>query len=543
MNKIMSSPKKDALSKSCLRDFSVHFRRPYEIGRPVDEYNGEFGFDWVRDEYIYPILTIKEIKDPVIYAYSHDFTFSLLKDNYVRSVNKEISYPNYFPSWLSIFASGCKGVLGSEEINAQGAVLDLEIHQDVIDAYYQDKLTVNGTVLIFEASNTSIKISTFNNNQQTDYIEEPLSRFIDSERVKVNLGTKTRYAYKKKKAITVHCLGDVLKQNESITVIAKCGETKKEVGIIYLSRNDQVITKGLVIVDVKVNGEILKRPEDYEKALKYNIFNQCLMVVQVLKTDIFDLDRLSKTDAEVSAFVKKWWTKEISEAYGKKFLEVCSNTLEQESQNSIRNKTINVEEDLSQEFQRELIDLYDRKRKVEDKLLSIYSEVEQKNYIFFAPICVSETPKTENVYDPISKKEISQPVWMNVLGSASYKPKSKFLTPRVKKIDMNSKEAFNELKWANTVAVFKDAMATKEGFLKTFSHELCHTFGLLHTFNVHGNKFRYQQGYTDNIMDYSYTDDGETSKFNKRQLVFRKDQVDEMYTINSKEKILGDHNH
>ncbi|WEI17203.1 hypothetical protein PY247_11665 [Acinetobacter proteolyticus] len=448
---------------------------------------------------------------------------------------------------MSIFATGCKGVLGSEKINAQGAVLDLEIHQDVIDAYYKDELTDNGTVLVFEASNTNlIKISTFDNNQQMSSVEEPLSRFINSGRVKVNLGSETRYVYKNKKAITVLCYGNVLNKNESITVSAKCGKIKKEVGIIYLSRNDRIITKGLVIVDVKVNGEILKRPKNYEMDLKYKVFNQCLMVVQVLKTDLFDLDTLSITDTEVENFVKKWWTTDISIAGDpqkpKKYLEVCSTVADQEAQNIRRRKTIKLDEDLSQEFQRELIDLYDRKRNVEDKLLSVYSEVEQKNYIFFAPICASQNPKNENVYDPVLKKEVSKIVWMNVLGSASYKPNSKFLTQNNKtKKNKDSKEDENELKWANTVVVFKDAMETEEGFLKTFSHELCHTFGLLHTFNEHRLVLRYQQGYTDNIMDYSFTDDGEASRFNGKQLIFRKDQVDQMRIINNKEEIFGIH--
>ena len=35
--------------KNSLPKFLVYFRRP-------DDYRGEFGFDWIRDEYIYPIV-------------------------------------------------------------------------------------------------------------------------------------------------------------------------------------------------------------------------------------------------------------------------------------------------------------------------------------------------------------------------------------------------------------------------------------------------------------------------------------------------------
>ena len=41
-------PKGDGNS---LPKFLVHFRRP-------DDYRGEFGFDWIRDEYIYPIVKV-----------------------------------------------------------------------------------------------------------------------------------------------------------------------------------------------------------------------------------------------------------------------------------------------------------------------------------------------------------------------------------------------------------------------------------------------------------------------------------------------------
>lgn len=45
MSKIGTSPQIGTLSADCIRKFTVHFRRPYEIGRPSDRYHGEFGFD------------------------------------------------------------------------------------------------------------------------------------------------------------------------------------------------------------------------------------------------------------------------------------------------------------------------------------------------------------------------------------------------------------------------------------------------------------------------------------------------------------------
>lgn len=530
MRKITASPKKDDLVANCIRKFSVHFRRPYEIGQTTQEYKGEFGFDWVRDEYIYPILAINGTKDCVIYAYSQP-SLRILYENFYQDVNEFIEKEGYLPSWLSIFATDCKGTLGSEKINEQGVSLDLEIHQSSIDACSQQELTSNGTVLTFRVSNDLIKISTFNNNQQTCYIEEPLSKFIDSKRLEVNLGTEKRYLYKKNKAITIRCSGGVLTKNESIKVTAKRGETEYDVGIIYIAKNDKVAVASLVIIDVKVNGKVLKRSNNYEWELKNRIFNQCLMIVEVVKTEIFDLDLLSKNDPEVRDFVKKWWTDKIKIAAGEKYLEIQTSQKEQEKENLRIRKTNQMEEDISNEFERELRDLYERKRQIQDRLISIHDDIEKRTYVFFAPIALREPPICN---DPATGKKLAYPIWSKVFGTASYKPKPKFMGPRIKKYeDMNNEEKRNELKWGNIVTIFSDAMNAKEDFVKTFSHELSHSFGLLHSFDSIEKKIQYYQGFTDNIMDYPMTDSQQSSKFSQWQFAFRKDQADKIRQDNN----------
>ena len=47
--------------ENSLPKFLVHFRRP-------DDYRGEFGFDWIRDEYIYPIVK-KELQDGMVQTF------------------------------------------------------------------------------------------------------------------------------------------------------------------------------------------------------------------------------------------------------------------------------------------------------------------------------------------------------------------------------------------------------------------------------------------------------------------------------------------
>lgn len=81
MSKIGTSPQIGTLSAYCIRKFTVHFRRPYEIGRPSDRYHGEFGFDWVRDEYIYPLLNIEGKKDTVITIPNHSLLYRVMYSN------------------------------------------------------------------------------------------------------------------------------------------------------------------------------------------------------------------------------------------------------------------------------------------------------------------------------------------------------------------------------------------------------------------------------------------------------------------------------
>lgn len=77
----------------------------------------------------------------------------------------------------------------------------------------------------------------------------------------------------------------------------------------------------MVEVDVKVKGEILEKPKNYEWELKNRYFNQSLMVFKVVKRELFDLDLLSKTDPEVRSFVKKWWEDELKTKYEIQYLE------------------------------------------------------------------------------------------------------------------------------------------------------------------------------------------------------------------------------
>lgn len=522
MSNIKSSPEIGQSSSNCIRNFTVQFRRPYEIGMPPDNYNGEYGFDWVRDEYIYPLLSIGGKKDTVMDLLGAPrLVHAQLYKVFNHNVDTRINIPyRYFPSWLYIFATDCKGVYGSEEINKQGACLDIEIHQEYVeyndgeDIDEKEALTDNGTVLQFEASNDKIKISTFDNNQNTKIIEEPLSNFINSNRNFMKLGyeydkfnnafDRNRYFYKKKNAIKIICSGGMLDKNEHIIVKAiRNGCAPVVVGIIYIAQNKTIHTINIVEIDVKVNGEIIPKSKNHELELRNKFFNQALTVFKVVKKEVFDLDLLSVSDTEVKDFVDKWWNKRLKSDGKDKYLEVVSNEKELLKLSIERKKTVDPTEFANAEFIRELKELYWRKKKVG---LTPYSEIERNTYIFFAPVSVRNA------------REKNTDKWDYVLGSASFKAHSNMLYSEGK---YSSDEEFS-----NAVVIFKDSV--EFGLLETYAHELGHALGLTHTFES-GEMFKYQKGYTDNFMDYPQRKDKTDSKFIDRLNIISKYQIDMIY--------------
>lgn len=519
MPNIESSPESGKVCQSCIRNFTIHFRRPYNVGKSTQGYDGEFGFDWIRDEYTHPMTVIdinNNQKKPVI-IYLDNLALRTLRHEFYGGVNKFINEGAYISSWLSIFATNCQGISGSDKININGATLDFEVHQDSNDS--DSVLTDDGTVLIFEASNKFLKISTFGKNQQVQRVEEPLINFINGGRITRDLGDEKRYFYTKNQAINIVCSDGTLDKNEYIFIKAKKGSVTRDVGMILVAKNNNIPIAQVTIVDVKVNGKILEKPKNYEYKLKHNIFNQCLIIVEVTKKDIFDLDELSKRDTEVSAFVKKWWTDKIKKDEGEEYIDLHDLDDQTKEANGFANQS--EDDDNSERFKTELLELYERKR---FKLNHINSNEEKNTYVFFVPLLMRPAPIYEMVYDPIKKKKVMKIVeWAGgYWGSASRGAERVFSNSNIYKTKAD--------KWGNALAIYAEAPSD----LKTLAHELGHTFGLFHIFQ---DDYSCYQGFTDNIMDYTWSIDKRMSKFENQQMIFRKFQAD----IVNKDRSVGIH--
>lgn len=142
-----------------MRKFTVHFRRPPTLKQKSNyPYRGEYGFDWLREEYIYPIDTVKvnhtwgnitELYKPTILCRDP----SSLRKEYKKDIEHPIAPygESYDPAWLSIFASGVEGSANST-MHSDGVYLTLQL--DEIDEIIDD-----GTEIILKPGKACLKVT------------------------------------------------------------------------------------------------------------------------------------------------------------------------------------------------------------------------------------------------------------------------------------------------------------------------------------------------------------------------------------------------
>lgn len=262
---IFGEPEKfPQIRNSLLNKFLVHFRKP-------SSYRGEYGFDWIRDEYIYPITSVNGTNKELC------LDIPKLKTEYkTTDVSNTISPfgKDYYCSFLNLMLN--------QEVD-----LDLEI--EALEA-----LSSNATEIIFESSTPDLVITPVN---------IALNTLIASGKQIKNLGgTNVRDYYLATNKIKVKC-NKPYTRNEEIKIFAKLkdsisdSEDKKEVGkLMVMKNNDQsrytiniyVIKSylkndsvfGLSTVDTEIlNAGGLQVIEDY---LNQKSLNQALIQVKLI---------------------------------------------------------------------------------------------------------------------------------------------------------------------------------------------------------------------------------------------------------------------
>ena len=248
-----------------LKKFQMHFRRN-------SAYNKEYGFDWMRDEYIYPITNVggtnKELSlDP-----------AKLKTAYKTTDVTDAVSPygkDYYCSFLNL-------MLNQE--------VELDIETEELEALIPDP-----TEIIFESSNPKLSITP---------TSIPLNTLIAGGKLTKTLGgATTKDYYLATNQVKVKCDGQAFTQNEQIKIFAKLKdpssgvEDKIEVGKMMVMKNSEqakytinvyVIktyitgdaTFGEAVIDTNINSKGgLQAFEDY---LNNSSLNQGLIKVKFL---------------------------------------------------------------------------------------------------------------------------------------------------------------------------------------------------------------------------------------------------------------------
>ncbi|WP_108805549.1 DUF4280 domain-containing protein [Aquimarina sp. Aq107] len=271
-----------------LKKFLVNVRRP-------DDYKGEYGFDWLRDEHIYPIETIgyDNARSPFSGPLNQQLAVCKnpedLKKEYKTKdvVNPITPYgEDYYPAWLSIFPDTTFN--GVNE-----ALLNIEIEAI-------EPLVGDATKIIFESPNDSLIVIPS---------QISLSELLAEKQTK-DLGTTTKELYVTEKVITIKCEGNPLEAHEEIKIYAELDGEKEEVGKLMVYNNNAIATANVIAVNVIIDGMSAILNPNYKTTIKYESTVQPLIQTEVFDDD-FDIDSLPDTDPDVKKFKDDFVTENL----------------------------------------------------------------------------------------------------------------------------------------------------------------------------------------------------------------------------------------
>ena len=433
------SSKVGQTSTSCLRKFTIHFRRPDTLNENSNySYRGEYGFDWLRDEYIYPIEKVDvDYISPINLVYLNKVVPLCknpddLREEYKRDIKNSITpYGiDYYPAWLSIFAYNVKGNAGST-MHKKGINLTLQL--DEIDEIIND-----GTEIIFKPGKPCLKI-TPNKISISHFLKTPKkTRILDSD-----TGTPTINYYQLDSTINIKCFGDTLKEHEEVRVFAKLGTTEVEVGKLMVYQNDNIGKAKIVVVNViteydeKGNKIYPQAHKSFEYLYKYQSFNQAMIRTEVILGEELDLVKLSNVESnyDVRSF--------LHDINDESFIE------NRKKAHTLTNR---------------LRDLYDNYGKNLPEGGKVDEDGHFNTYLLLTTLSPTKKDDFKGLATGKSKKSV---------------------------------ENGNVWEFGNIVGIFEKGLNDDH----TLVHEVAHSFSLRHLLLTADNKFHFHAGYTENYMD------------------------------------------
>ena len=451
-----TSPLIGQTSTSCLQRFTIHFRRPAKLKQKKGAtYKGEYGFDWLRDEYIYPIEEVlyddrdNSITPKLINKYcALCLKSEKLKLEYLSKSIKPYGQ-DYYPAWLSIFAYNVQDDNADKgsDMHKDGVYLDLQLDEI-------DKIINDGTEIFFKPSERCLKIT-----PEKISISKFLKTSIKKRSINKDTDTKISY-YLLKNAVKIMCQGDTLKEHGQIKVFAKLGSTEIEVGQLMVYQNHSIGEANLVVVNVITeydnNNKVI--PQSYsslDNLFNNQSFNQAMIKVKIKATENFDLVELrNKTnDKDIIDFLYD--------------IKDSTYIKSQRQDHKDPEKTIDSASDIKER----LIKIYEKFGKnIPADGKPIHDEKHHNTYLLFTNL------------NPTMSNGVA------VGGEACGKMTSSHV-----------------MEWGNGLVIFQSGLKDRHIIV----HEAAHTFTLHHTFEPHSknssanNKHVFYRGYTENVMDYS----------------------------------------
>ena len=453
--------------------FLVHFRRTI-----APDYDGSYGFDWLRDEYIYDKTDVVEEGLATKRLYNGANIGNLFKE-YTRLKRSDatdlpevaeivpLKKETYIPAWLAIFPT-------SNSIHANGVDLHLQIDQESPDGLKPEELENDGTILTFETS-AGVVVSPLEISlgklitQKRDYRE-----LISSV---VGLSSKTIYYYKDE-SVKIN-----IKANESyseagyIKVIATRKGKTRNVGLLIMYPNNVVPKAEVQIVKFSVtpynkNNPFASNvfiPFGYEDAIETKSFNQALVKANVVSSK-------DNIELKLPDELKNYQSDE-----DKPIRESIESFL-----NNYQNKNIPNNEQTKIELTDSTISLFE---------LLHPKKVSEDSYVHSGWIDDNNNKKTYVIFTDLKVNDGQSATY----GRATIRRATE---KEINICEMHGGASCNSV-WGNAVLLFSITGDDKHSIV----HEIGHSFGLSHTFIPYGQtpstEHTFYRGYTDNIMDYS----------------------------------------
>ncbi|WP_051285053.1 hypothetical protein [Aequorivita capsosiphonis] len=284
---------KELVINPILKKFMIHFRRGKTFTNKkkyTTTYAGQYGFDWLRDEYIYPIVEVTHDNNGVAIKAKKPLCLdpTALKTEYLDTSIKPHG-SDYYPAWISIFPhTTTKEFEHGSDMHEKGVDLNLEIEE-------LEDLVIDRTTLSFLCGNSLVKITPEKLN---------LKDLIGTAKIKdLGLGNKRKYHLAENK-INIKFKGGTSGIDEEVKVFAELNGTKEEVGKLIIYKTNEIPKAEIVAVNVITTNNKTIIKDDYQFLFKNQSFNQALVRAEVKVDTEFNLVELEKTNPSIGHFLK-----------------------------------------------------------------------------------------------------------------------------------------------------------------------------------------------------------------------------------------------